>query len=239
MMIRKSSVAAIALVGVLGVVAGCGADDSPDEQGEPRAQEAPLSASTPRSEADEPEDESPSAGATSSPKSGGSGQADGEEGPSAASGEGSGAADGAASDSPTPGGMPTRGPDGNQESVLVNLPGPATQRCVAVGNERSVRSGSMAAGPFDEARASYKAGTPETQTLHFYFIPEQSKKMPGITVTMKHEDTGKVVTVRQKRWADADEFRFYDIETGLPRGGTWRITAVTGPDRGCWTVVLP
>ncbi|NYG60274.1 hypothetical protein BJ980_003197 [Nocardioides daedukensis] len=134
--------------------------------------------------------------------------------------------------------LPTRGADGTQDSVLAKLPGPSSQKCVDVDKNRDVRSGSMAAGPFDEVRSNYEQGAPATQEVRLYFIPEKSAKMPGISVRLHNKASNKTITVRQKRWADAGEFRFYDVQTGLPTKGTWQITAQAGPDKGCWTVQL-
>lgn len=227
MKLRRSHIACIALITSVGIIGGCGGDASSEERDDMGSR---TTRSAPGADVSTGVGSGHSASPSASPPTGNGGQEDqagkGAPAPSPSSG------------SPTPRGMPTRGPGGGQEAVLVNLPGPTTQRCIAVGNRRDVRSGDMAAGPFDDARKAFKAGSPETQKVRLYFIPAHSRKMPGITVTLTHQRTGKVVRVRQKRWADADEFRFYDVETGLPRGGEWRVEAVAGRDRGCWSVIF-
>jgi hypothetical protein len=131
--------------------------------------------------------------------------------------------------------MPTRSGDGNQGSVLHNLPGSAGPACVSVGDERDVAAGDFAAGPFDAARRGYRATNLARRDVRLYFVPVHSARMPGLTLRLSDE-AGASFTLTQKRWADAEEFRFYDTQVAFPHGGLWRISAVAGADAGCWLV---
>lgn len=121
-----------------------------------------------------------------------------------------------------------------QTDVLERLPGSPGSGCVAVGSARDVRSGGFAAGPFDTASSEVRG---KASTFRLYFIPEHSKTMPGVVVSGRNTQTGATFERRQRDVADAEQFRFYDLQ--LPASsGTWRITATAGPDAGCWTVAL-
>lgn len=133
-----------------------------------------------------------------------------------------------------PPGLPTLGSGRLQTDVLTRLPGSPGFACVAVGTARDVRSGGFGAGPFDTARSQAEA---DAKTVRLYFIPEHSKQMPGVVVSARNAETGATFEKRQRNVADADQFRFYDLE--LPAtSGTWQIKAQAGPDTGCWTVDL-
>ena len=93
---------------------------------------------------------------------------------------------------------PTKGPDGDQTDVLSNLPGSTTPGCVPVGKENDVRSGDMAAGPFDAARKGYSAKKPAKRQVSLYFIPTHSAKLKDITVTGKNASTGATFTERRR-----------------------------------------
>ena len=100
-----------------------------------------------------------------------------------------------------------------------------------VGKERDVRSGSMGAGPFDEARASFSTKSKSSRKVDLYFIPTHAKKLTGVTVTAKNADTGAKLTKKSKTIGDADQWKF-------PEAGTWVLRAAAGQDEGCWVVNL-
>ena len=137
-----------------------------------------------------------------------------------------------------PGHEPTKGPDGDQTDVLSNLPGSTKPGCVPVGKESDVRSGDMAAGPFDAARKSYSAKKPAKQLVSLYFIPTHSAKLKDITVTGKNASTGATFTKMSKTIGDAEQWRFFQLELTLPDAGKWTLKASTGQDYGCWVVNL-
>lgn len=134
------------------------------------------------------------------------------------------------------GGMPVLGPGRKQTDVLKKLPGSASKGCVVVGDRRDVRSGTMAAGPFDDIRRAYDGKTSQLtdRYVRLYIIPESSAKMPGVHVKMVHKATGQTVELDDDHVADAEEWKIYDIETALPTAGVWVIRAQAGPDSGCW-----
>ena len=135
-------------------------------------------------------------------------------------------------------GEPTVGPHHEQSDVLRRLPGRADGGCVPVGDRRDVRSGGLAAGPFDTARAGYSPAYGNAQVIRLYLVPEHAATMPGLTVTARREGGGEVVRQRQAQTADADLFRFYDLGLAIPRAGTWVIRAAAGQDQGCWILAL-
>ncbi len=135
-----------------------------------------------------------------------------------------------------PGHEPTRGPKGEQTDVLSNLPGSTKPGCVPVGKESDVRSGDMAAGPFDAARKGYSAKNKAKQKVSLYFIPTHSAKLKDITVTGKNASTGATFTKTSKKIGDAEQWKFFQLELTLPDAGKWTLKASTGQDYGCWIV---
>lgn len=132
-------------------------------------------------------------------------------------------------------GEPTLGPDGQQTDVLVKLEGSSKESCAQVRSARDVRSGSFAAGPFDTARSDWKEGDLE---VRLYLIPEHTASMPGVRVTGRNLDDGTTLDQTQTTVADADEFKFYDLELALSTPGTWELKAQAGEDSGCWRLRL-
>ncbi len=197
----------------IGLVSGCGA-----------AGGHPTGSQEPRTEVSAPPASGADAPATPAPTS-----------PSPADGAASAATPHGGAPSKHPRGLPTRAGDGNQGSVLHNLPGSTGAGCVTVGDERDVAAGGFAAGPFDAARRGYRSANLARRDVRLYFVPVHSATMPGLTLKVS-DGAGAAFTLTQKRWADADEFRFYDTQVAFPHRGLWRIDAVAGTDAGCWLV---
>ena len=131
----------------------------------------------------------------------------------------------------------------SQRGVLARLPGSDSGQCVSVGDRRDVRSGGIAAGPFDTARQGY--GTTiqpglSRRTVRLYWIPEHSASMPGLTVRMQRlqPEPGSAQTIRQQDWADADQWRFYDTNLEFPSAGTYRLRVTAGQDSGCFDLTM-
>ena len=127
-------------------------------------------------------------------------------------------------------------------SVLDRLPSPAGS-CPAVGSDRDVRSGSMAAGPFDAARAQFsssKPTSPEATKVRLYWIPKSGKTSAhGLVLKVtKVGSNGTVNTVRDAVVADAGGVSFYDSQVPIPGPGTWQIKATSGSDTGCFQVTF-
>ena len=131
----------------------------------------------------------------------------------------------------------------SQSGVLARLPGSDSGQCVSVGDRRDVRSGGIAAGPFDTARQGYGTSIQpglSRRTVRLYWIPEHSASMPGLTVRMQRlqPDPGSAQTIRQQDWADADQWRFYDTNLEFPSAGTYRLRVTAGQDSGCFDLTM-
>jgi hypothetical protein len=131
----------------------------------------------------------------------------------------------------------------SQSGVLARLPGNASGRCISVGDRRDVRSGGIAAGPFDTAREGYGTSVQpgmSPRTVRLYWIPEHSASMPGLTVRMQRlqPTRGTEQTIRKNDWADADQWRFYDTNLEFPSAGTWRLRVTAGQDSGCFDLTM-
>jgi hypothetical protein len=131
----------------------------------------------------------------------------------------------------------------SQSGVLARLPGNDTGRCISVGDRRDVRSGGIAAGPFDTAREGYGTSIQpgmSPRTVRLYWIPEHSTTMPGLTVRMQRlqPGPGAAQTTRKNDWADADQWRFYDTNLEFPSAGTWRLRVTAGQDSGCFDLTM-
>jgi hypothetical protein len=130
---------------------------------------------------------------------------------------------------------------GEQTAVIRRVPGKSTTQCVDVGSQRDVRAGGFVAGAFDDARKAYGHTQPghSKRTVRLYFVPLHAEKMPGLKLKFTHVSSGTTVTTRQKQVADAEQWKFYDTYTVLEQGGTWRVKASAGPDKGCLIFKLP
>jgi hypothetical protein len=131
----------------------------------------------------------------------------------------------------------------SQSGVLARLPGNDSGQCISVGDRRDVRSGGIAAGPFDTAREGYGTSIQpgmSPRTVRLYWIPEHSETMPGLTVRMQRlqPDPGAAQTIRKNDWADADQWRFYDTNLEFPSAGTWRLRVTAGQDSGCFDLTM-
>jgi hypothetical protein len=129
---------------------------------------------------------------------------------------------------------------GDQSNVITSLPGSRTGSCVSTAGQRDVRSGAMAAGPFDQARKDYgtkREGSAKDE-VRLYWIPRDSTKMPGLVLTGRNLDTGRHISVHSKHIGDADVWRFYDTNLRLPDAGRWRLTAASGSQKGCFDLVV-
>ena len=127
-------------------------------------------------------------------------------------------------------------PGGKQSDVFARVPGSTSSDCVVVGDRRDVQSGGIVGGPFDDAKASYGTKRPGLgkNVVRLYWIPLNSKKMPGVTVKATNLSSGESTEVTRKAVADAEQWKFYDTELPLDSPGTWRFVVASGPDRGCF-----
>jgi hypothetical protein len=122
--------------------------------------------------------------------------------------------------------------------VLDAVGGSPRGDCVEVGEARDVRSGGLAAGPFDEARAGFRDTAGDARTVRLYVIPQHTRATPGIVVRGQRDDGALTFRAVEANVSHADRFEFYDLDITVPSAGRWRLRASAGADSGCWTVVL-
>jgi hypothetical protein len=129
---------------------------------------------------------------------------------------------------------------GDQSNVLTSLPGSGTAKCVSTAGKRDVRSGRMAAGPFDEARKGYgkKRDGLAKDEVRLYWIPKDSSKMPGLTLKGVNRDTGRRFSMHSSNVGDADMWRYYNTVVHLSDPGRWRLTASSSSQHGCFDLVV-
>lgn len=140
--------------------------------------------------------------------------------------------------SPTPGPVSTAKPD-NQTTVLESLSGSSSPRCAPVGKRTDVRSGRIAIGNFATARKQYKKEAPskEQPEVFLYVIPEHSKKMRNLTLTVKPiTGEGKSRTIKSNSVEQAEMWNYYAVNLPISAPGSYRLTAVSGADKGCFEV---
>ena len=128
----------------------------------------------------------------------------------------------------------------SQSPVLNEIPGNDDHACVDTTGKRDVRSGGMAAGPFDEARASYGERSPGKAkgSIRLYWIPRHGANPGDLTVRVTRVGGGSSTTLSQATVGDAEQWSFYDTNVPIAGKGTWRLQATSGPDRGCFDVTI-
>jgi hypothetical protein len=155
-----------------------------------------------------------------------------------------GAAVGPVSAAPTAAPYPTPGRDPakqlNQKPVLDSLPGSASSACALVGTRGDVRSGSIAMGDFAAARASFAAqfGKVYVPQLDVQVIPENATAMRTVTVTVDPSGPGATHTATSKSVQDADAWSYFALTLPVAQPGTYRLTVVSGTNRGCFEVTF-
>lgn len=134
----------------------------------------------------------------------------------------------------TPPVLPTD-PPGRQDSVIETLPGDAKAGCVDVGSERDVRSETMAAGNFMEARAQFAASP--AADISMYFIPSDVSGEPELVVEISKVGGPVADVVRTSSFQTADQWRYYPVRITISESGTWQLKATAGAGNiGCWVV---
>lgn len=131
----------------------------------------------------------------------------------------------------------------NQAAVLNSLPGSTKQNsCQVVGDQRDVRSGTIAAGNFAVARQQYsKLASPSHRTaqVFLYIIPQRASSMSGVTLRMTPlSGSGKSTVTTVKTVDTANDWRYYSAELNVPGPGKWRLSAASGPNAGCFDVTF-
>jgi hypothetical protein len=125
-------------------------------------------------------------------------------------------------------------PPDDPSPMFARAAGTAERRCVEVGGRDVVRSGGFVAGNF----RPYRHEPGEYDKI--WWMPLHPDRMTGLTVRASLLD-GPSVTHEFSfpTGASNGNGSFYPSEIPLPRGGTWRLTATSGPDWGCFIVDLP
>ena len=134
--------------------------------------------------------------------------------------------------------LPPSTPPKTQDYVLKKLPGTTKDKCVNVGDEQDVTSGSLAMGNFQTARAQYAQLETQSEqpTVNVYVIPKH-RAMPGVRIVMTPVTAkGTVKTVTSKDVQPADVWKYYSVHMPVPAPGTWRLDVRSGSDSGCFKV---
>jgi hypothetical protein len=95
----------------------------------------------------------------------------------------------------------------------------------------------MAAGNFTVARRSYaaRAGHSEAAEVFLYAIPRDPEGMHRVTVTVD-APSGPSHTITSTSVEHADVWRYFAVHLPIAEAGTYRLTMVSGTDKGCFQV---
>jgi hypothetical protein len=139
---------------------------------------------------------------------------------------------------PTPGKVPAEQP--NQASVLASLPGRKSSSCAVVRGARDVRAGSVAAGNFQSVRQYFRSnyGKTETTEIPMYVIPQHAGHLSRMTARIAALGEGTSRTLSSKSVEAADAYRYFAVQLPIARPGKYRLTFVSGQDRGCFLISL-
>lgn len=113
---------------------------------------------------------------------------------------------------------------------------------MAVGTDEDVRSGGFVAGNFRLYQEHRKPGVAEDENFgKLYWVPLHPHEMRGLTVEavrLTGEPLARTYRLSLVATAIPSGDRFYPSGVVLPEPGTWRLTAASGPDLGCFEVTL-
>lgn len=134
-------------------------------------------------------------------------------------------------------GLPKSGKQ--QSPVLSQIPGNNDASCVDTSGMRNARSGSIAAGPFDQVDQSYGTKVPgkPRRSIRIYWIP-MSSNPDGLTVRVTKAGGGPTSTVKKSQVSDADKWKFFDTNIPISEPGTWVLRARSGSNHGCFEVTV-
>jgi hypothetical protein len=172
---------------------------------------------------------------TASPSSGGS------ERPTGSSSSGTGSStSGVVTSAPFPTPSKAHATATDQQAVLDALPGSKVAGCVAVGTHTDLRSGTIAAGNFAVARKQYTSTVHKTEVpeVFLYVIPEDTKSMSSVKVTVDPMGSGVTRTVTSKSVQQADQWRYFAVNVPVHAPGSYRLTMQSGTNTGCFEVTF-
>ena len=124
----------------------------------------------------------------------------------------------------------------SQGTVLNEMSGSKSEKCVVVGAQADVRSGDIAMGNFATARASFKKskGAAYDADPSFFYVIPQSRKLDGVTVTATSNSVKGKIKVKTHQVEDAAQWKYYPIHIKLTAKGVWRFKVVSGDSQGCF-----
>ncbi|NYI69151.1 hypothetical protein BJY26_003457 [Spelaeicoccus albus] len=224
------TVPAVALA-LLVAASGCSAQQGP----------GPSAATAPSSESTRPSTDSPAAAGSATNSTRDSHDRQSVRTPSSQSSmkssQGKASSSSSGRESPPPG-LPPAHPK-SQKSVLKKLPGSTEAgKCVAVGPNSDVTSGTVAMGNFQRAKKLYKSQFASSQqpTVNFYVIPS-SRAMPGLEIKLTRIGAkGSAHTVHSRAVQKANVWKYYSVHMAVPSPGKWRLMVKSGSDKGCFEV---
>jgi hypothetical protein len=123
----------------------------------------------------------------------------------------------------------------DQTSVLAALPGPTGRGCAVVGGRRDVRSGTMAAGNFQNARAAFANGS---RRLYLYAIPQHARDLRSVRVMIDPRGAGATTTYTSTSIEQAEPWQYFALTLPIPAAGAYRLTMVAGANQGCFDVTM-
>jgi hypothetical protein len=149
-----------------------------------------------------------------------------------------------ASARPAPLSTPARDPDlvPDQTSVLASLPGNASSACVKVGaTTTDTRAGGIGVGNFTAARAAYKrsaaSASAAVPTVFLYVIPQHAAHLHGLKVSIRASSGAEPTrTLTSTSVEQAEAQRYFAVNLPITAPGTYRLTMVSGSDKGCFDV---
>jgi hypothetical protein len=131
-------------------------------------------------------------------------------------------------------------PDALQTAAFRGAPGSAANRCVAVGQHRSVRSGGFLAGPFgaDEQgfTGEYRSAV-RPSAVKIYWFPLHVGHMSALTVEATLT-SGATITRTYTLVGAEGRFVFYSTGVPIRQPGTWKLIATAGQNKGCFIVTF-
>ncbi|RLV47607.1 hypothetical protein D9V37_15700 [Nocardioides mangrovicus] len=102
-----------------------------------------------------------------------------------------------------------------------------------------MRSGRLAMGDFVSARRLFAHGGSayDAAESFFYVIPTSSRLTSARVTFSPVSGGGKTTTVTTRQHEEAAQWTYYPVHVKLTPG-VWRLTAVSGTDRGCFLLHL-
>lgn len=144
----------------------------------------------------------------------------------------------AAQTRPSPWWAALQRPGAVQADAFRRVPGSSSYRCVRVGHDRDVRSGSFLAGNFGADEQGFAADYQQNgrrADVKIYWVPLHVDHMPELTVQATLLPARTMTRkVRQSQVAANPGEVFYPSGIPIPVPGTWELVAKAGRNQGCF-----